>query len=781
MESAFLILMVVAALILAAAFTGVIALMQLSVVKRRLASLERQNTQLLRAHEQTLQLVRKATHAAETPSVESTPAVPAPPPVVPAEPAKLTVAEAIPPASESDAEIADAPTPRPQVLEPPVRQRAEWSSLEVTIGSRWFNWAGVGLLVVGVMFFLKYAYDNEWIGPAGRIAIATIGGAVAMVLGERFRRASYPILFNSLTGGGLAIFYGCVYFSFQVYGLTGQTVSFGLATLVTALAVALAVVHNAPVICLLGQFGGFLSPVLLSTGANKPVELFLFVMALNLATLACAWRKQWRWVNAAGFVGTWILYAGWASRYYDESQLGVALIFSTLFYLTFLIAPLLPGLTRRLVLKDEDFALVALGILVEFMNNYGLLAADYRSWLGLAVVAQALTLAAAYAQWTRCRVEDSRTSATLLLFALALVTVAIPIQMRLYAIPIAWAVEALMLGYVGQRFRSWPVQLGALAAFVLAVGGLVDRLPLHTLLFTPVFNVPFGSWLTVTGLALALYFLFNRNKERIENNLQPAIPAVGGTALVLVCWLLHLEVAAFWTVRRDQFPETYSSSMFTSLALLWSVIPLILLRLGRAGFVRFSVPAASVAFFVGASVLISDAAAGEWLSPDIPFFNLQFLSRCGIALSVWLGLYWMKTVPDRPENWVGWTPLRNGLEVVSHLIIVLLLVVEVNSWVNSSNLFSPFMRFGFVSAGWSLHALALIGLGLASRRQFRRVLGFVLFGVTVAKVLLIDVSVLQPAYRILSFAATGALLIAAAWLYQRFAKVLLEAPVDQEA
>jgi uncharacterized membrane protein len=126
-------------------------------------------------------------------------------------------------------------------------------------------------------------------------------------------------------------------------------------------------------------------------------------------------------------------------------------------------------------------------------------------------------------------------------------------------------------------------------------------------------------------------------------------------------------------------------------------------------------------------------------------------------------------------------PLRNSLEVVSHLIVVLLLVVEVNSWVNSSNLFSPFMRFGFISVGWSLHALVLIGLGLAMRRQFRRILGFVLFGMTVAKVLLIDMSVLQPAYRILSFAATGVLLIAAAWLYQRFAKVLLEAPHDQEA
>jgi uncharacterized membrane protein len=100
--------------------------------------------------------------------------------------------------------------------------------------------------------------------------------------------------------------------------------------------------------------------------------------------------------------------------------------------------------------------------------------------------------------------------------------------------------------------------------------------------------------------------------------------------------------------------------------------------------------------------------------------------------------------------------------------------VEVNSWISSSTLFSPFMRFGFVSALWSLQALTLIGFGLITRSQFRRIMGFVLFGATVTKLLMVDVAILQPVYRILSFAATGALLIAAAYLYQRFARALLD-------
>ena len=115
------------------------------------------------------------------------------------------------------------------------------------------------------------------------------------------------------------------------------------------------------------------------------------------------------------------------------------------------------------------------------------------------------------------------------------------------------------------------------------------------------------------------------------------------------------------------------------------------------------------------------------------------------------------------------------VEGVGHVILVLLLYAEVDTWISASKIFSSFMRFGFVSALWSLQALILIGIGLRMRNQFRRILGFILFGVTVVKLLVIDMAILQPVYRILSFAATGLLLIVAAYLYQKFAKVLLDA------
>jgi len=725
--------------VLGGGICGIVAVIALSQLRARLERLERQIAILSRSQETTVPPSAPAPEPARPPAAE--------PRILPApEPVRALIPQTAPP----------RPTPR-----------REWTSLEVTIGAKWLNWVGVILVVVGVMFFLKYAYDNNWIGPAGRIAIAAMAGTGALILGERLRRAPYPVLFQTLTGGGLAVFYGCIYFSFQVYGLSGQAVSFVLAVAVTVLALALSVVHNAPGICLLGQLGGFLSPVLISTGENRPVELFSFVTILNLATIGCAWFRNWGFVNAAGFIGTWALYAGWAGRYYDESQIGVAVLFSALFYLMFLIAPMLKALSTRQPLLAEDLWLVAAVIFVEFVNNSMLLSGTFRTWHGPAVLLQAVTLSAVYTEWTRRSFEDSRTRTTLLLFALALVTVAIPIQLRFYAIPIAWSVEAVMLGYVGVRYKRWPFQLASLAAAGLATLGLLARLPLHSAVFTPVFNRPFGSWATVIAMMFGLYAVVSRNRERLQHDLKYGVQAVGALAMVLACALAHMEVASFWTVRRDQFAQdVLISHQVTSLSILWAVIPLLILQLGRHGYVPSSVFAAAAGYLAGATVLITSAVDRAWIDPAIPFLNVQWLSRFAIPLSMWIGLKWM--------NWNELVFLRNMIEAASHVFLAVLLGVEVNSWISSSGVFSPFMRFGFVSALWSLQALILIGLGLKTRSQFRRILGFILFGTTVAKLLLVDMAILQPVYRILSFAATGALLIVAAYLYQRFSRALLD-------
>src|SRR5262249_24924310 len=138
-------------------------------------------------------------------------------------------------------------------------KRSSRGSLEMRIGGSWLQNIGVIAVVLGVIFFLKYAYDSQWIGK-GEILWAFIAiGAGILVVGERLRPRFRPYAFG-LTGLGIAILYTCCYAAHGVLDVwSSQTAFVGMA-LVTATASLLSARYDAMPIALLGLIGGFLTP-----------------------------------------------------------------------------------------------------------------------------------------------------------------------------------------------------------------------------------------------------------------------------------------------------------------------------------------------------------------------------------------------------------------------------------------------------------------------------------------------------------------------------------------
>ncbi len=74
------------------------------------------------------------------------------------------------------------PSERPEMVAAPIPVRgtptgfqpaidaslqAQDANLEKKIGQYWLNRIGIVAILVGVSYFLKYAFENNWIGPAG--------------------------------------------------------------------------------------------------------------------------------------------------------------------------------------------------------------------------------------------------------------------------------------------------------------------------------------------------------------------------------------------------------------------------------------------------------------------------------------------------------------------------------------------------------------------------------------------------------------------------------------
>src|ERR1700684_3029040 len=161
------------------------------------------------------------------------------------------------------------------------------ADLEKTIGQFWLNRIGIVALLVGVSYFLKYAFENNWIGPAGRVAIGLLAGIGLIVWSERFRNRGHAFSY-SLKAAGIGTLYLSLWGAFQVYHLIPSAAAFAAMAIVTLATIVLALSQDAELLASFALAGGFATPILLSTGQNHEVVLFSYVALLDVAILAMA-------------------------------------------------------------------------------------------------------------------------------------------------------------------------------------------------------------------------------------------------------------------------------------------------------------------------------------------------------------------------------------------------------------------------------------------------------------------------------------------------------------
>ena len=183
-------------------------------------------------------------------------------------------------------------------------------------------WVGAIVLVLGVAFFLKYAFDNEWITESMRVALGVLAGAGLIVAGQRSTSAATRAYGQIVTGGGLAVLFLAIYAAFSFYGLIGQTTTFALLVMVTAGAAALADRQRALGLALMAVGGGFATPFLVGGGVDAQLTLFTYDALLVVGTLYLANRQGWPSLNALSFLFTVLHHRRLDGRVLGAGQVG---------------------------------------------------------------------------------------------------------------------------------------------------------------------------------------------------------------------------------------------------------------------------------------------------------------------------------------------------------------------------------------------------------------------------------------------------------------------------
>lgn len=306
--------------------TLVLAIAALAVAlraQRRSEVLQREVGELRRL---LLTTERSARHAAEAmastapvappatdirpPAFEAPPIAPAPDPVV--------VAAYEPPPPPPFV----APPPPPPVTPPPApRPPFDWESL---IGVRLFSWIAGIALVLAMIFLLKYGVEHGWLRPAVRAAIGLASGIALLIACELRVARKYPFTANAMDGAGIAILYATLFALHGVWHLWPAWAAFLGMLVVTAVTVWLSSRRDSVFIALLGLLGGFATPALLSSGENRPIALFSYLLLLNGGLSWIAYRKRWPLLTGLSVVLTAIYQWAWIEKFLDQDQLPLA-------------------------------------------------------------------------------------------------------------------------------------------------------------------------------------------------------------------------------------------------------------------------------------------------------------------------------------------------------------------------------------------------------------------------------------------------------------------------
>jgi uncharacterized membrane protein len=387
---------------------------------------------------------------------------------------------------------------------------------------------GVIVLFFGVAFLLNYASAHIEIPIEARLVGVALGGIVMLAIGWRLResRPAYGLI---MQGGGIGVLYLTVFAAFRLYQLLPGGLVFVLLTAMAVFSAMLAVLQDSRSVAAMAVSGGFLAPIIASTGSGSHVMLFSFYALINFGILVIAWFKAWRSLNLLGFAFTFIIGLLWGYRYYRSELFASTEPFLILFFLFYVAIAVLFALRQEASIRSRvdgtlvfGTPLIAFGLQTALVQDveYG------AAYSALALSCFYLLLA---------KLLLARVSAPLRLLVEAFI--ALGVVFGTLAIPLAfdgrwtaagWALEGAAIVWVGVRQGKMTAR--AFGIFLQAAASVAFLFDASTARGAwPVLNSDYLGciFISVAGLFCAWYL--RRERARL-NELENSV------AIALFCW-----------------------------------------------------------------------------------------------------------------------------------------------------------------------------------------------------------------------------------------------------
>ena len=693
-------------------------------------------------------------------------------------------------------------SPEETVVRKPASPK-EKSDLEKFIGENLISKIGIAITIIGVAIGAKYSIENNLISPLTRIILGYLMGFSLLGVGLKLKQ-KYESFSAVLVSGSMTIMYFITYMAYGLYQLFPQLMAFLLMVIITVCTVLLAIKYNRQIIAHVGLVGAYAVPFLLGDGTGDVSILFAYMVIINIGILFLSFKKYWTLLYYTTFGFTWLIFFSWYLAFFEvANHFVMAFSFLIIFYLIFYITVLAYKLLQKLKFEMSDVFLMLTNSFVFYGIGYLLLSnhPEGKELIGVFTACNALLHAAIGVVVFYQKLADKQLFYLIFGLAVIFITITIPVQFQGNWITLLWVGEGALLFWIGQSRKivfyeklSYPLMLLAFWSMITDWSDVYRWFDIFGFssqqAIVPIFNVYFlTSLLFVIAFGFITWLFFKKGEDDsvVQNDFKSIMSvAIPGIFIFSLYYIFLIEINHFW-VDSDVQAGIIDSNMYA--------------RNNETSALKYSWNINYTLLFLS---LLSFVTINKFRSPLLGTVSL-ILNMFSLFIFLTVGLYGLSELRETYifESKSNLSPslyLNIGSRYIAYIFVAALLLYTYRLlksevlkfktqilfdftfhitilWISTSEVINLLALSGHddsyklgISILWGLYSLTLIGLGIWKPKKYLRIAGMCLFGVTLIKLFLYDISHMNTISKTIVFLALGILLLIISFLYNKYKK-----------
>lgn len=645
---------------------------------------------------------------------------------------------------------------------------------EFAVGAKLLTTIGVIAFLLGITFFLRYAFENGLISETTRIVLGYLTGIILISIGFSIRK-KYNTYATGLVGAGLGVFYVATFAGYAFYDFFPETIAFIGFIGITVLGVILSIVFDSFALILFAMLGGYIVPFLFPMVQSVHLY-FIYLGILAGGVLIVARFKAWPKLGAVGLLATGLIsmiwvYGSLAKTYETE----------TFFYLSILFVIFCTTSFINFLVRDRDykgvdaFLIYALPVgfsivtqpLIQTKEGYALLSLI----LAFFYIGASLVLRNVF----RGVGEILKASNIMLIIGSVYAIAATALYFDGNFMTIMLAAEVIFMMIAGVFFNAKSTRiLGTLLSVIVGMVGAFNYV-VNTSHLHPIFNRESFTILMVIFMYSIVWYVYHVHMSKMTQKIasedeQNLGRYIGATGFIFLSWA--------WVILDAVYISRLDPGLFTPIA--WSLFALIFTGIG---FTAKEFIFRAVSYVIIGLAIIKLFANQIYNNVDLtPLFNLRFLSALIIALVMWCIIKMMHSNRDQlhgdpAQVFAGSYLIMNCLilwagsfEISDYFRIKISSLVQgsdANDIAERINVLESTKRVT-LSIFWLLYASTGLAYGILQKSSLVRKFAIILFSVTIVKIFIYDTANLSDVYRFISFITLGVILLLAGFAYYRF-------------